>query len=271
MIPETRYVRTTDGVYIAYQVVGDGPYDLVYHSGWLSNIDGAWDVPDRGDFLRRLAGRSRLILIDRRGVGVSDRSSSADALSLELAVDDTLAVLDVAGSERAVHFGFEEGAVASLLLAAGHPDVTSGVVLFAPWVTYWREPTYPWGWTRADADEWLDQIVRHWGTTEFARYNLEGMLPPEQMTPDRLSTWARYWRLCTSPSGAVAIERMCRQIDVRSVLPAVRVPTLVLVRAGDDQLYQGSRWIADRITLEDAGEHELKGVPDRWRLYRVVG
>jgi pimeloyl-ACP methyl ester carboxylesterase/class 3 adenylate cyclase len=247
MVPETRYVGTTDGVHVAYQVVGSGPYDLVYHAGWLSNVDLVWDVPWRGDFLRRLAGRSRLILMDRRGTGVSDRPATVDALSLELAAEDTLAVLDAAGSVRSIHFGFEEGAAVSVLLAAAHPDRVSGVVLFAPVITYWRDDDYPWGWTQTDADEWLDQVERNWGTLEFARYALEGMLPAEQLTPDHLATWARYWRLCTSPSGAVAIERMARQIDVRSVLPAVRVPTLVMVRAGDEQLYQGSRWIAEHI------------------------
>jgi pimeloyl-ACP methyl ester carboxylesterase len=247
MLPETRYLRTADGVHIAYQVVGDGPYDLVYQAGWLSNVDVGWQMPGVSDFLRRLASRARLILLDRRGSGVSDRPASIDALSLELAVDDTVAILDAVGSERAVLFGFEDGSVVNLLLAASHPERVAGLVMFAPWVSYWKTDDYPWGYTEAESQEALVVTDHHWGTEAFARWNLEGILPVEPQTPEMISTWSRYWRLCVSPAGAVAIERMQQGVDVRSILPTIRVPTLVMHREGDDPLYQGGSWIASRI------------------------
>jgi pimeloyl-ACP methyl ester carboxylesterase len=247
MLRETRYLRTADGVHIAYQVVGDGPYDLVYQAGWMSNVDVEWELPGASDFLRQLAGRARLILFDRRGSGVSDRPASIDALSLELAVDDTIAILDVVGSERAVLYGFEDGSVVNLLLAASHPERVAGLVMFAPWVSYWKTDDYPWGYTEAEAEEALVETDHHWGTEAFARWNLEGILPIERQTTEMISTWSRYWRLCTSPAGAVAIERMQQGIDVRAVLSTIRVPTLVMHRAGDHVLYQGGAWIAGRI------------------------
>ncbi|HVQ22787.1 MAG TPA: alpha/beta hydrolase, partial [Candidatus Saccharimonadia bacterium] len=177
MFPKTRYVRTADGVHVAYQVVGDGPYDLMYEAGWLSNIDAHWDLPDKGGFLRRLAERARLIVFDRRGSGVSDRPASVDAITLEKGADDTLAVMDAVGSERAVFFGFEDGASVSLLVAAAHPERATGLVLFAPWVRGRWAPDYPWGDTddelaELDAYSWTD-----WGTEASAREAIEGIVP----------------------------------------------------------------------------------------------
>ena len=246
MIPETRYVRTTDGVHIAYQVVGDGPYDLMYEAGWLSNIDAHWDLPDKGGFLRRLAERARLIVFDRRGSGVSDRPASVDAISLEKGADDTLAVMDAVGSERAVFFGFEDGASVSLLVAAAHPERVLGLALFAPTVRGHWAPDYPWGWTDAEEAEAAD-LETVWGTEAFARDNIEGLVPESLVDDTWLHQVTRYWRLCASPAAARAIDDMLRDVDVRSILPAVRVPTLVMHRVGDIRMYQGGRWIADQI------------------------
>ncbi len=271
MDPETRYLRTPDGVHIAYQIVGDGPYDLMYQAGWLSNLDAVWDMPEIAESLRRMAERARVILMDRRGTGVSDRPASVDALSLERAVDDTLAVLDAAGSERAVLFGFEDGCIVDILLAASQPSRVSGLVLFAPWVSYWKTEDHPWGWTIEEADEWMERLDRSWGTDEFSRYNLEGLVSEDRLTPEFIRRWTRYWRLATSPAGAMAIERMEREIDVRAVLPAVRVPTLVMHRAGDDMLYRGGRWIAEQMPgarfIELPGAEHPPFVGDTARVY----
>jgi pimeloyl-ACP methyl ester carboxylesterase len=247
MGPETRYLLTADGVHIGYQVVGGGPVDLVYQSGWVSNVDLWWDMPGSGDFLRQLSRRGRLILFDRRGSGVSDRPSTVDALSLELAVDDTLAILDEIGSKRAILIGFEDGSVVNALLAASHPERVSGLIMYAPWVAYWRDDDYPWGYSSVDAAESIEWTDRHWGTDAFARWNLEDIIPAEQLTAEFIGRWSRYWRLCVSPAGAVAIERMQQGVDVRSILPTIRVPTLVMHREGDAHMYQGGAWIASRI------------------------
>ena len=132
-VPETRYANTIDGLSIAYQVLGQGPFDLVYTDGWISNVDARWDVLPFGAFFRQLASISRLILFDRRGSGLSDRPPQAESLALEHGVDDLRAVMDAAGSERAVLFGFEDGGMLAGMFATTHPDRTVGLVLFAPW------------------------------------------------------------------------------------------------------------------------------------------
>ena len=247
-IPEIRYATAVDGVRIAYQVMGEGPYDLVYSSGWLSNVDVQLEVPDLGDFLRDLAVRARLITFDRRGTGISDRPSSVESISLEKGTDDLLAVMDAAGSERAALFGFEDGSVPSLLFAASHPDRTLCLVLFAPWVAFFGSPDYPGSWTVDEADEWDEHVRTEWGTEAFARWNLRQASPASLRDPVRVRAWTRYWRLCASPDAVEALDRMQRQIDARAVLPTVRVPTLVMHRTGDlTEPVEAGRYVADRI------------------------
>jgi class 3 adenylate cyclase len=248
MLPDTRYATAVDGVRIAYQVLGDGPYDLVYSSGWLSNVDVHLEVPDLGEFLRDLARRARLITFDRRGTGVSDRPSAVETISLEKGTDDLLAVMDAVGSERALLFGFEDGCVPSLLFAASHPGRTLGLLLFAPWVSFRATPDFPWGWTEEEADEWDEHVRTEWGTEAFARWNLADAAPSTLRDPARVRAWTRYWRLCASPDAVEALNRMQREIDARAVLPAVRVPTLVMHRTGDlSEPVHAGRFVADRI------------------------
>ena len=118
-IPETRWAKTVDGVHIAYQVVGDGPTDIVYSAGFVSNVDTAWEEGHQEAFFRGLATLGRLIIFDRRGIGLSDRPDRAESLALELGVNDLRAVMDAAGSERAVLFGLEEGGTLAAMFAAG--------------------------------------------------------------------------------------------------------------------------------------------------------
>lgn len=248
MVPETRYVQTHDGVHIAYQVVGEGPYDLVFQNGWLSNVDLSWETPLLSPFLRSLTERARLILFDRRGTGGSDRPAAIDTLALEKGVDDALAVLDAVGSKRCVFFGFEDGSILGLLLAASHPERVSGLAMFAPWVSYWRTDDYPWGNTEAEALEWEQMVQRAWGTEEFTRWNLGDIVASTLLEdPEFVRAWTRYWRLSASPASALAIEYMQRDVDVRAVLPSVRVPTIVMHRERDVNFYQGGRWIAEQI------------------------
>ena len=131
--PSIRYARSVDGLHIAYQVVGEGPVDLVYAPGWFSNLEYIWEMPDLGDFLRELASSYRLILFDRRGFGLSDWPITTGSLGLELGMDDIRAVMDAAHCKRAVLFGFDDGGALSTLFAASYPDRVVGLVLFAAW------------------------------------------------------------------------------------------------------------------------------------------
>jgi pimeloyl-ACP methyl ester carboxylesterase/class 3 adenylate cyclase len=245
-VPETRYVRTEDGVHVGYQVFGEGPYDFVLNDGWLSNVDANWDVSEFAPFLRALARRARVIMFDRRGFGVSDRPSSPEDMTLDKGLDDLRAVLDAAGSERAVMYGFEAGAALSLLFAGSYPERTQGLILVAPLVCYWRSADFPWGSTEVEAREWDEWIERSWGTVELWRWNIEemGATPNE----DELREWARWSRLAASPQAALNIDRVERQIDVRALLPQIRVPTLVVLSERDrDRTWGAAPWVAEQI------------------------
>ncbi|HVF07592.1 MAG TPA: adenylate/guanylate cyclase domain-containing protein [Actinomycetota bacterium] len=246
--PETRYARTADGVHIAFQVAGTGPVDLVYVPGWISNIELTWELPEYTPFMRRLASTYRLIVFDRRGSGASDRPPSDEALAFEFGVDDIRAVMDAAGSERAVLFGFEDGAPLSAVFAATYPDRTHALVLFAAWARYREARDYPWGADEEQLSDWTDHVRRHWGTEEFWRYNLQWVAPSYIHNDDFVRTWARYSRLCASPGSIAAIEAALHETDVRTVLPAIRVPTLVMNREGNRaQSLEESRWICEQI------------------------
>ena len=247
-VPETRYAKTVDGLHIAYQVAGSGPFDLVYMTSFISNVECVWDVPDQGDFLRRLAGLSRLVVFDRRGAGLSDWPPTTESLALELSVADVGAVMDAAGSQRAVLFGWEEGGTLAALFAASYPERVAALVLFAAWAKYSASPDYPWGWTEEQSDEWSEWIERAWGTEEFWRSNMDYVSQHVARDLERVRAWARYARLSVSPGAAHAIERMSTAIDVRAVLPAIRVPALVMHRVGDPyERFEQARYIAERI------------------------
>jgi pimeloyl-ACP methyl ester carboxylesterase len=198
--PESKYVKTADGVWIGYQVFGEGPYDLVVNDGWMGNLDANWDIEDHARVLRALGERARLITFDRRGFGISDRPGTPGQMAIEKSLDDMRAVMDAAGSRRAVVYGFEAGAAVSLLFAASFPEWVTALVLHAPLVRYWRSSDFPWGWTQDDAAEWDRAIVESWGTPEFWAWNLQGM--GGETSSDELRAWARWSRLCASP-GAV--------------------------------------------------------------------
>jgi class 3 adenylate cyclase/pimeloyl-ACP methyl ester carboxylesterase len=253
------YATTVDGFHIAHEVVGDGPFDLVYVPGWFSNLECVWEMPDLGDFLRELASFSRLIVFDRRGSGLSDRPFTTESLSLEVGMDDIRAVMDAAGSERAVLFGWEDGACLCSLFGASYPERTSALVLFGTWVKYTASQDYPWGWTQEQIDEFWPLLENKWGTEEFWRTDSSMLSSPMRSDPKRVDAWARYARLSASPGSANAIERMNMETDIRDVLPSVRVPTLVLHRIGDtSEPVEQARYIGERIV--GAQVVELPGV-----------
>ena len=240
---ETRYASSGD-VNIAYQIVGDGPLDLVFVSGWVSNLDLMWAEPSYARFLRRLASFSRLILFDKRGTGLSDRVPDADLPTLEARMDDVRAVLDAAGAERAALLGHSEGGPMCLLFAATYPERTIALVLVGTYARRLRAADYPFGAAAEAYEAFLREIADGWG----GPVGLE-VRAPSLVDDERFRTWwADYLRMSASPGAALALTRMNGEIDVRAVLEAVAVPTLVVHRTGDRSLpVEGARYLAEQI------------------------
>ena len=252
MAPQTSYA-TSDGVSIAYQVLGEGALDLVVVPGWVSNLDAAWDDPDRTDFFRRLAGFSRLILFDKRGTGLSDRV--ADLPSLEVRMDDLRAVLDAVGSKRAALFGWSEGGSMCCLFAATYPQRTSALIMCGSYPRMMVAPDYECGRTPEQLEALLSEIERDWGKPVGIEARAPSRLHDERFKQD----WARYLRSSASPTAAIALLRMNSQVDIRDLLPSIRVPTLIMHSVNDRALpVQASRFMAQRI--KDAKYIELQGI-----------
>jgi pimeloyl-ACP methyl ester carboxylesterase len=247
-MPETRYAKTVDGVHIAYQVVGEGPVDLVYVSGWISNVDLNWTHPDYARFLRRLGSFSRLIIFDKRGVGLSDRVPDKELPDLETRMDDLAAVMDAAGSRRAIIFGESDGGPLCALFAATYPDRVLGLVMHGPDVRAAWAPDAPWGMTSEDFRAEVENIERGWGTGRFERGFVEEMAPSMIGDEDFLNWTTTYFRQSASPGAAMALNRMWYAIDIRDVISAVGVPTLILNRTSAIlNPVEESRYLAERM------------------------
>ena len=263
MVPTTRYAKTSDGVSIAYQVIGDGPRDLVWVPGWVSHVEAAWAEPTMARFFEQLATFSRLILFDKRGTGLSDRVPVSDLPTLETRMGDVLAVCDAVGSERAALFGVSEGAAMCVLFAATFPHRTSAIILFGGYARRLAAPGAPWGISAKRYDAFLEEIERDWG----GPVGLDIRAPSKLGDARFRETWAHYLRTGASPGAAGALMRMNAGIDVRPILDAIRVPTLVLHRAGDRTIpFEAGRYFAERIPgaslVELAGEDHLPWIGD---------
>jgi pimeloyl-ACP methyl ester carboxylesterase len=254
MPPETRYAKSGD-VNIAYQVVGTGPIDLVLVHGWVQSFDPGWEIEAIRRFYLRLASFSRLILFDKRGTGLSDRLSLNHLPTLETRMDDVRAVMDAAGSERAAVLGHSEGAAMSALFAATYPERTVALVMSGSFATSPDEPLGPVGETAADS----------WGV-DFVQAILQQLAPSIADDEDLVQTYTRAAARGASPAAAAALMRMSAMIDIRQVLPAIRVPTLVLHRA-DEYLAPASREVAKAIagakTVELPGKDHLPWIGDQ--------
>lgn len=241
--PETRYARSGD-VSIAYQVVGRGPLDVVMVPGFPSHLELAWEHPRLAHLYRRLASFSRLILLDKRGVGLSDRVPVSELPGVEQRMDDLSAVLDAVGVERAALIGASDGGPLAAVFAATYPERAEALVLVNSYACRIRAEGYPWAPT---AEEWAtfqDAISERWGEPLFA----EVLAPTLADDPAFLDWWATFLRQSVSPGAATAILRMNAEIDVRSVLPAIHAPTLVLHRVGDRiNPVDGARFMAAQI------------------------
>lgn len=238
---ETHYAKSGD-VNIAYQVVGDGPRDLVVVPGWISNIDLFWEEPRVAHFFTRLASFSRLILFDKRGTGLSDRVAAIP--NLETRMDDVRAVMDAVSSAQAALFGISEGGPMCTLFGATFPERTTALIMSSSYARRMWAPDYPWGTARDTWEDFLDSVVRDWGGTT----GLDERAPSLAGEVSFRDWWARFVRQSASPSAGRAVWSMIADIDVRHVLPAIRVPTLIIHNAGDRNVpVEHGRYMAERI------------------------
>jgi pimeloyl-ACP methyl ester carboxylesterase len=239
--PETRYAQCGD-ISIGYQVFGEGPIDLLYAQGWLSNIEYAWESPDYARFLGNLGRFARVIWFDKRGTGMSDRNVGFP--TLDQRVQDITAVLDAAGSEQAALFGVSEGGGMASYFAATHPERVSALVLYGSFARRAWAPDYPWGQTREELQRHVAAFMKTWGKP----LDLDDGAPSVAGSLAIRNWFGAFLRFSASPHAAELITRLNNEIDIRSILPTIQAPTLVVHREGDrwHPLGEG-RYLAEHI------------------------
>ncbi len=262
--PQTQYAAGDDDVNIAYQVVGDGPIDLVFVMGWVSHLEYFWQEPSFARFLRRLASFSRLILFDKRGTGLSDQVPLTDLPTLEQRMTDVQTVMNAVGSERAALLGISEGGPMCSLFAATYPERAAALIMIGTYAKRKRSKDYPWAPTEEDCAQFLEEMKKNWG----GPVGLEKRAPSVAADPQFRKWWAAYLRMGASPGAALALTRMNAEIDVRNVLPSIHAPALILHRREDSLLpVEGGRYIASRIPgakfVELEGKDHLPFVGDQ--------
>ena len=226
MRPETRYKKSREG-YVAYQVFGDGPPDLLFVTNWSTNLDAMWDEPSLAYFFHRLSQIGRIICFDKRGTGVSDPVPLSSLPTLEEWMDDARVVLDAVGSRRAAIIGDTEGGPMAMLLAATSPNRALALVLVNSFARWKRAPDYPIGMPEPAWEKLLAQYERHWGQNSA----MLALTAPSVADDDQMREWfLRYQRMSMPPGASSQMYRWVTQLDVRSVLPTISVPTLVLHR-----------------------------------------
>jgi pimeloyl-ACP methyl ester carboxylesterase len=256
--PETKYARSGD-FSIAYQVIGDGPIDLIHIPGLLSHLDIAWENPKYQRFMERLSAFARVLVYDKRGCGLSDPVTEPP--SVEERIDDTKAVMDAEGVERAAVFGCSEGATLGAFFAAAHPERVSHAVLYGSFARMLPEPPdYPWGVLGINS---LDEAVATFqaGLESWGQGAALALIAPSVIDTPEQSWWGRYERAAMSPRSADILMRAILELDLREMLPVISVPTLLMHRDGDGLPLGGARYMAERIP--DARLIELHG-DDHW-------
>ena len=248
MEPDIKYAKNGD-VHIAYRILGDGPRDIVLVPGTISHVELLWEVPTYKYLLQRLTSFARVIVFDKRGQGLSDRVADQ---TLEERTADVGAVMDAAGSSSAIVYGWSEGGLLSLTFAATHPERTSALVLYGTFVSMKAEP---WALSQSQFDGFLTILEKHWGTGVLLRLNA-----PSRLKDEAFNQWfGRIERESSSPASILALMRADYQIDVRHLLHKLRLPTMILHRAGDALIPVASgRYLAENIP--GAVYHELPGM-----------
>ena len=249
--PPTRYALTREGVCVAYKVLGDGPHQLVFSPGWVTNLEVLWEWPACVRFFERLARRCRVVLYDKQGTGLSDRVATFP--TLEARMDDIHAVMQATGMSRASLFGPTQGAALSALFAASFPERVEALVTYGAFAKTAPSTDWPYG-DRPDAGDWGERLVDGWGTVEWTRdflvdWGAEGL----RDDPALVAWCAKLMRFSATPTAAEAFSRAWDETDVRDVLPSVGAPSLLLYRTGDEE---------ERVELE----HTVKLLP----IARVV-
>lgn len=255
---EINYAQSGE-IHIAYQVIGSGPIDLLVIHGWLSHLELNWEGPGVAQALNRLAGFSRVITFDKRGIGLSDRVGYPP--TLEQTMDDIRSVMDAAGSKHAVLFGYSEGGPNSLMFAATYPERVLGLILYGTTSKITRTPDYPWGIPEKSFNKWIEIILSTYGKPVPYIY-----FAPSYVEDKELWEWfARLHRLASSPGEIKGVFEVLRDIDVRKVLPVIRVPTLVIHRKDEWVFHvESGRYLAEHIP--GARYAELSGQDHWWWL-----
>jgi len=254
--PRTRFTKSGDA-HIAYQVVGDGPIDVVYVQGFVSNMEMNWQEPSYARFLSRIASFSRLITFDKRGTGLSDRVPEDRLPTLEQRMDDMRAVMDAVGSERAALFGVSEGGPMCILFAATYPERTTSVMIYGSYAHSGAAPEYDWTRSEESRAAFRRQLEQDWG----GPFGLAERAPSKVGDEAFTRWWSTLLRQSASPSAALSLIEMNSQIDVRPILPAVRVPTLIIHRTGDlamkteEAKYMAEHIDGGRLVLLSGDDH----------------
>jgi class 3 adenylate cyclase len=291
-VPDVHYVRN-GGAALAYQVFGNGPVELVFAPQWINNLEVAWTNPLFARFLNRLASFARVVFVDRRGMGLSDRLSATDVPPLETLMEDLRVVIDSAEFKRPVLFGGSDAGCICALLAATHPDRTSALIVYGPEARGTASGDYPWAWTSEEWEVYLADMDAGWGTDEYATRMFQWLMPSARVDPEQQRWWRTMQRLSATPSSMIAIERIWAELDIRPVLPTIQAPTLILHRRGDPverveagrdfaQRIPGARfvelagddwpvWAGDQKALFDETESFLRGIrEEEAELERVL-
>ena len=247
MVPETRYAKSGE-LHVAYQVFGEGPIDLVYAPGFVSHAEIYWEDPTITRWLEGLARFCRVVMFDKRGTGLSDRV--AEMPTMDERMEDVRMVMDAAGIERAAVTGISEGGPLAMMFAASHPERCHSLVLYGTFAKF-----SSWIATDEDFDHLIDYIDNQWGSG----LSMPLFAPSRAQDAAFQHWWGRFERLSASPSAAIKLMRMNREIDVSHILPAIQVPTLVIHREGDTLIdVDGGRYLADHIP--NARYEEIPGV-----------
>jgi pimeloyl-ACP methyl ester carboxylesterase len=244
-IPETRYATTADGFHIAHASMGEGP-DLIFIPGMMSNVELFWEDPDASRFFGRLSRFVRVTVLDKRGTGLSDPVPNDDLPPIEVRIDDVRAVMDAIGAKQAFLAGHSEGGQNCAVFAATYPERTLGLILLSSDVRGAWAPDHAWGMKQDEFEEEMQLIERGWGTGEYMASFFSQIMPSLAEDEGARQRFSRFWRRSASTAAAMAINQMWWDTDIRAVLPAISVPTLIVWRSGSPWAPE-SRYLVEHL------------------------